>query len=112
MKPIRANILPPLSSTRGNDLKSTPVDELWKLHEEVTVERAQKLELEKTGLQQRLRQFYVADNESPLSATPPFAPMRSPKVGNRKAKTPPGEAGAFKMGWGEVWGNLMRLRRP
>jgi hypothetical protein len=65
MKPIRANILPPPSSTRGNDLKSMSVDELWKLHEEVTVELAQKLESEKTGLQQRLRQFHGADKLRP-----------------------------------------------
>ena len=52
MKPIRANVVGP---ARGNDIKSMSVDELWKLHEEVTVELAQKLQSEKTELIQRLR---------------------------------------------------------
>jgi hypothetical protein len=61
---IRANIVGPPSSTRGNDLKSMSVDELWKLYEEVTMELAQKLQSEKTGLKQRLRQLHGADNVS------------------------------------------------
>jgi DNA-binding protein H-NS len=72
MKPIRANILPPLSSTRGNDLKSMSVDELWKLHEEVTVELAQKLQSEKARLKQRLRQVRGTDNVSR-----PYHPRRN-----------------------------------
>jgi DNA-binding protein H-NS len=51
---------------RGNDLKSMSIDELWNLHEEVTVELAQKLQSEKTGLEQRLRQIGGADNVSGL----------------------------------------------
>jgi len=41
-----------------------------KLHEEVTVERAQKLEWEETVLPQRLRQFYVAHNEGHATVRP------------------------------------------
>ena len=46
---------------KGCDLKSMSLAELWKLHEEVTVEFAQKLELE---LEQRLRQLQETDNVS------------------------------------------------
>jgi DNA-binding protein H-NS len=42
---------------RGKDLKSMSIDELWDLHEEVTLELAQKLQSEKTKLEQRLRQI-------------------------------------------------------
>jgi DNA-binding protein H-NS len=64
MTPVRANIVGPPSSTRGNDLKSMSVDELWKLHEAVTVELAEKLQSEKNGIKQRLRQLHEADNVS------------------------------------------------
>ena len=58
------NIVGPHRSTGGNDLKSMSVDELWKLHEEVAAELAQKLQSEKTALEQRLRQLQGADNVS------------------------------------------------
>ena len=58
------NIVGLSSSTRGNDLKSMSVDELWKLHEEVAAELAQKLQSEKTQLEQRLRQLQGGDNVS------------------------------------------------
>ena len=69
---------------RGNDLKSMSVDDLWKLHEELTFELAQKLQAEKTKLDQRLRQLQEADNISGLSRPrrpyPPVAPKyRNPK---------------------------------
>jgi hypothetical protein len=54
-------IVGPHGSTGGNDLKSMSVDELWKLHEEVAGELAQKLQSEKTGLEQRLRQLQGGD---------------------------------------------------
>ena len=48
--------------------------ELWKLHEEVTIEFAQKLELE---LEQRLRQLQETDNVSdPYRSRRPTAPWR------------------------------------
>ena len=71
MKPIRANIVGPPSPTRGNDIKSMSVDELWNLHEELTAELTQKLQSEKNGLRQQLRQFYGADNVSR-----PYRPRR------------------------------------
>ncbi len=58
------NTVGPPSSTGGIDLKAMSVDELWKLHEEVTAELAQKLQSEKNGLEQRLRQLRGADNVS------------------------------------------------
>ncbi len=47
---------------RGKDLESMSIDELWDLHEEVTLELAQKLQSEKTRLEQRLRQIQRADS--------------------------------------------------
>ena len=38
------------------------IDELWKLHEEVTIEFAQKLWSEEIELEQRLRHLQEADN--------------------------------------------------
>jgi DNA-binding protein H-NS len=51
---------------RGNDLSSMSIDELWKLHEEVTLELARKLPAEKTRLEQRLHQLQGVDNVSGL----------------------------------------------
>ena len=97
------NTVGPPSSTGGIDLKAMSVDELWKLHEEVTAELAQKLQSEKNGLEQRLRQLRGGRQRiGPLSGAPPFAPMRPPEVENRKAKAPPGEAGPSVGGACEV----------
>jgi DNA-binding protein H-NS len=61
---------------RGNDLKSMSTDELWKLHDEVIVELAQKLQAEKTKLDQRLRQLRGTDKHP----YPPVLPKyRNPK---------------------------------
>ena len=49
---------------RNNDLKPMSIDDLWKLHEEVTIEFAQKLWSEEIELEQRLRQLQEADNIS------------------------------------------------
>ena len=70
MSPIRANIVGPPSSIKGNDLRSMSVDELWKLHEEVTLELAQKLQSEKTRLKQRLRQLQWANKISGRARRP------------------------------------------
>jgi hypothetical protein len=51
---------------RGNKLKSMSIDELWNLHEEVTLELTQKLRSEKIRLKQRLHQLRGADNASDL----------------------------------------------
>ena len=58
------DIVGPPRSTGGNDLKSMSVDELWNLHEEVAAELAQKIQSEKTALEQRLRQLQGADEVS------------------------------------------------
>jgi hypothetical protein len=60
---------PPFQKTsegivRNNDLKPMSIDELWKLHEEVTIEFAQKLWSEEIELEQRLRHLQEADNIS------------------------------------------------
>ena len=52
------------SIVRNNDLKPMAIDELWKLHEEVTIEFAQKLWSEEIELEQRLRHLQEADNIS------------------------------------------------
>ena len=49
---------------RGNHLNSMSIAELWKLHEDVGLELAQKMQAEKTRLQQRLRQLRGIDNAS------------------------------------------------
>ena len=49
---------------RNNCLKSMSLDELWKLHEEVTTQLVQKLCLEEIDLEERLRHLQGADNPS------------------------------------------------
>ena len=49
---------------RNNCLKSMSLDELWKLHEEVTTQLVQKLCLEEIDLEERLRNLQVWDNVS------------------------------------------------
>ena len=67
---------------RGNDLKKMSTDELWKLHEEVVFELTQKLQAEKTRLEQRLRQLQGADNLSGLyRSRRPYPPV-PPKYRN------------------------------
>jgi hypothetical protein len=58
---------------RGYDLKSMSLAELWKLHEEVTIEFAQKLELE---LEQRLRQQETDNVSDPYRSRRPCGPRR------------------------------------
>ena len=45
-----------------NDLKSVPLEELWKLHEEVIVLLGSKLLAEKAKLEERLRQLRPQDH--------------------------------------------------
>ena len=47
---------------RNDCLKSMSLDELWKLHEEVTTQLVQKLCLEEIDLEERLRHLQGADN--------------------------------------------------
>ena len=63
---------------RGNDLSSMSIDELWKLHEEVTLELAGKLPAEKARLEQRLHQLQGVDNVSGLYRS--RRPSRSSEV--------------------------------
>ena len=65
---------------RGNDLNSMSIDELWKLHEDVALELARKLQAEKTRLEQRLRQLRGVDNASGLGRLAPLLPSRSSEV--------------------------------
>ena len=55
---------PPEGIVRNNYLKSMSIDELWKLHEEVTVEFVQRLWSEELDLEERLRNLQVWDNVS------------------------------------------------
>ena len=67
---------------RGNDLSSMSIDELWKLHEEVTLELARKLQAEKTRLEQRLHQLQGVDNVSGLYRSRRSYPPVPPKYRN------------------------------
>lgn len=60
------------------------IDELWSLHEEVTLELAQKLQSEKARLEQRLRQIQGADNVSGLNPDRRPYPPVPPKYRNPK----------------------------
>ena len=72
---------------RSNDFKSMSIDDLWKLHEDMTLELALKLEAEKTRLEQRLRQLQGADNVADLSrARRPYPPV-FPKYRNPETPT-------------------------
>jgi DNA-binding protein H-NS len=62
---------------RGNDLSSMSIDELWKLHQEVTPELARKLQAKKARLEQRLHQLQGVDNVSGLRAAPTLPFLRS-----------------------------------
>ena len=82
---------------RGNDIKSMSIDDLWTLHEQVTLALGQKLEAEKAKLEQRLRQLQEADNVSGLyRSRRPYPPV-PPKYRN-------------PMNPAEVWSG--RGRRP
>jgi DNA-binding protein H-NS len=69
---------------KGNDFKSMSIDELWHLHEEVTVELSQKIQSEKTRLEQRLRQLQGADKVASGSRTRRPYPPVPPKYRNPK----------------------------
>ena len=67
---------------RGNDLKSMSIDELWNLHQEVTLELAQKIQLEKNRLEQRLHQLQEAApnlNRARRPYPPVLPKYRNPK---------------------------------
>ena len=62
---------------KGDDLKSMSTDELWTLHEEVAVVLTQKLQAEKTRLEQRQRQLQRADGVSgPYQLRRPLVPPK------------------------------------
>jgi DNA-binding protein H-NS len=83
---------PPFKKTsegivRSNDLKSMSIDDLWKLHEELALALAQKMQSEKTKLEQRLRQLQETDNISgPYRSSRPYPPVL-PKYRNPKKPT-------------------------
>jgi DNA-binding protein H-NS len=69
---------------KANDLKSMSTDELWNLHEEVTVKLTQKIRSEKARLEERLRKIEVADKVTMLNrARRPYPPV-PPKYRNPK----------------------------
>jgi len=55
---------------RGDDLKSMSTDELWELHEEVGFQLIQKIQAERTKLEQWLRQLEGADKDLGRSRRP------------------------------------------
>ena len=67
---------------RHNDLKSMSMDDLWKLHEKVIFELAQKMETEKAKLEQRLSLLQGADNVSDLHRSRRPYPPVFPKYQN------------------------------
>ena len=67
---------------RGNDLSSMSIDELWKLHQEVTPELARKLQAKKARLEQRLHQLQGTDNVSGLYRSRRSYPPVPPKYRN------------------------------
>ena len=60
---------------RGNDLNSLSIDELWKLHEEVAIELARKLQVTKRGGRSVHKQFLLEVTE-PASVRPLLAISR------------------------------------
>src|SRR5262245_46531555 len=69
---------------RGKDLNSMSMDELWNLHEEVTRQLTQKLQLEKARLEQRLHQIQGADHVSDFNRERRPYPPVPPKYRNPK----------------------------
>ena len=94
---------------RGNDLKSMSVDELWKLHEEVTVSSLKNYSRKKPGSSNGCVRFegpttYRAFiGRAALTQRARRADEAAYKVGNRKRKPPLGERGLLR--WAcEAWG--------
>ena len=67
---------------RGDDLKSMSIDDLWTLHEHVTLVLGQKLEAEKAKLAQRLSQLQKAPNVSGVYRARRTYPPVAPKYRN------------------------------
>jgi DNA-binding protein H-NS len=62
-----------------NDLKSMPLEELWKFHEEVIVQLGSKLVAEKAKLEQRLRQLQPQDHRMRRPYPKVFPKYQNPK---------------------------------
>jgi hypothetical protein len=78
---------PPEGIVRNNYLKSMSIDELWKLHEEVTVEFVQRLWSEELDLEERLRNLQVWDNVSGPSGRRRFDAWYTKRWAIRKMAT-------------------------
>jgi DNA-binding protein H-NS len=61
-----------------NDLKSMPLEELWKLHEEVAVRLGSKLVAEKAKLEERLRQLQPHSHHTRRPYPKVFPKYRNP----------------------------------
>jgi len=62
-----------------NDLKSMPLEELWKLHEEVIVLLGSRLAAERTKLEERLRQLQPQDHRMRRPYPKVFPKYQNPK---------------------------------
>jgi DNA-binding protein H-NS len=64
---------------KTNDLKSVPLEELWKFHEEVIVQLGSKLVAEKAKLEERLRQLQPQDHRMRRPYPKVFPKYQNPK---------------------------------
>jgi DNA-binding protein H-NS len=62
-----------------NDLKSMPLEELWKLHEEVIVRLGSQLVAEKAKLEERLHQLQPQDHRMRRPYPKVFPKYQNPK---------------------------------
>ena len=62
-----------------NDLKSMPLEELWKLHEEMVVVLGSQLVAEKAKLEERLRQLQPQDHRMRRPYPKVFPKYQNPK---------------------------------
>jgi DNA-binding protein H-NS len=67
---------------RGSDLESMSIDDLWALHERVTLVLGQKLEAEKAKLAQRLSQLQKAPDAPGVYRARRTYPPVAPKYRN------------------------------
>lgn len=67
-----------------SDFQSMSVDELWKLHQEIATELAERLAAEKARLEERLRKIEMNTNVARLDRVRRPYPAVLPKYQNRK----------------------------
>jgi len=74
------------ASMNGDAFESISLDELWKLHEQVTSTLARKIAQQKAELEERLRRLKIDDAISPDKPRRPY-PKVLPKYQNPKNPT-------------------------